>query len=368
MRAALRQRRRSLPRRPRTRRVSARRRGDRRHRVHGGSDRRLRTAWTTCTARGTVGAGATVALYELEPFVARTSQYQNCYGTHAVITTTNVDGGPAPARSGEAALDIEDVIGLAPQASIDVYEGPNTGREQFDTYEEIIGENTSMVISTSWGMCETSRWATLPRRPRTRCSKRRPPRGRRSSRRRATRAPTTVTMDSGRPVDDPASQPFVTGVGGTSPGDVAAQRGRVERRLRLPAAPRAVASRRSGRSRAIRRRSRCRRRDHVRRLASTTCREVPDVSGDADPSHRLRDLLDGELDWRSAGRALRRRCGPRSAALADASSACAGQADRVRQPGSLPAAARRLRGQLQRRHVGQQHLQRRHRVRRPVGL
>src|ERR1700729_1777311 len=82
--------------------------------------------------QGDVGAGATVALYELEPFTSSDiKQYQKCYGTQAVITTTPVDGGPINPQIGEAALDIEDVIGLAPKAAINVYQGPNNSQGQF---------------------------------------------------------------------------------------------------------------------------------------------------------------------------------------------------------------------------------------------
>ena len=111
-------------------------------------------------AQGALGAGVTVAIYELEPFSSSDIKaYQKCYGTTASITTTNVDGGPGTTtQQGEAALDIEDVIGLAPQASINVFQGPNnTQKGGFDTYEQIISNPvTPEVISTSWGMCESN--------------------------------------------------------------------------------------------------------------------------------------------------------------------------------------------------------------------
>ncbi len=69
---------------------------------------------------GDVGAGTTVALFELEPFSpSDVAAYQSCYGTDATVQTTPVDGfASAGSGSGEAALDIEDVIGLAPGARI----------------------------------------------------------------------------------------------------------------------------------------------------------------------------------------------------------------------------------------------------------
>ncbi len=78
---------------------------------------------------GDLGAGVTVALYELEPYSASDIQsFQTCFGTSTQITNIPVDGGPGStgAGSGETALDIENVIGTAPSSHIEVYEGPNT--------------------------------------------------------------------------------------------------------------------------------------------------------------------------------------------------------------------------------------------------
>ena len=106
---------------------------------------------------GDEGAGVSVALYELEPnLTTDISAYQSCYGTSASVTYTEVDSGAGSGPgSGEAALDIEDVIGLAPKAHIDVYQGPNNaGTGPYDTYEAIVAADTDQVISTSWGLCE----------------------------------------------------------------------------------------------------------------------------------------------------------------------------------------------------------------------
>ncbi len=106
---------------------------------------------------GDTGAGATIALYELEPFsAADIGAYQSCYGTSTSVTTVGVDGGAGSgAGAGEAALDIEDVIGLAPAAHVRVYEGPNSGSGPYDVLQQIVSDNTAKVISTSWGLCES---------------------------------------------------------------------------------------------------------------------------------------------------------------------------------------------------------------------
>src|SRR5262249_59330550 len=67
------------------------------------------------------GAGQTVAVVEFEPYdPSDIATYQQCYGTAASVTNIDVQGGPGAfsGDDGEAALDIEQVIGLAPKASI----------------------------------------------------------------------------------------------------------------------------------------------------------------------------------------------------------------------------------------------------------
>jgi hypothetical protein len=110
---------------------------------------------------GDLGAGQSVAVYELEPFaLSDVAQFDQCYfGTDntANITTINVDGGPGQGYgSGESALDIENVSALAPQAHIDVYQGPNSTSGALDTYGQIVSDDTARVVTTSWGLCETA--------------------------------------------------------------------------------------------------------------------------------------------------------------------------------------------------------------------
>jgi subtilase family serine protease len=274
--------------------------------------------------QGDVGAGATVALYELEPFTSSDiKQYQKCYWTHTSITTTSVDGGPINPQIGEAALDIEDVIGLAPQASINVYEGPNTSQGQFDTYQQIITDNTSQVISTSWGMCEQALGETAAGAENMLFEE-------------AMIQGQTIFAAAGdngaddcrtglnRAVDDPASQPFVTAVGGTSlelpledspqsevvwndsPGGHATGGG-VSTFWPQPNYQKSVALSQSG--------IRC------FNSLTTTCREVPDVSADADPDTGYVIFYDGE--WLAyGGTSAAAPTWAALGALADVSSTC----------------------------------------------
>ena len=180
---------------------------------------------------GDFGAGQTVAIYELEGnFLSDITHYQRCYGTSTTVTYQPVDGGaPAPTQGAglESALDIEDLIGLAPKANVIVYQGPNSdsfASGPYDTYNTIISDDKAQVISTSWGQCEalTS--------PATSNSQSQLDAENTLFQEAATQGQTILAASgdsgsadcqpgggsTGLAVDDPASQPFVTGVGGTT--------------------------------------------------------------------------------------------------------------------------------------------------------
>ncbi|HEY5189184.1 MAG TPA: protease pro-enzyme activation domain-containing protein [Solirubrobacteraceae bacterium] len=106
---------------------------------------------------GDLGAGQTVAVYELEPYSpSDVATYQSCYATATPIVNVPVDG--AGTYTGgddvEAALDIEQVVGLAPQATIRVYTAPNGGAGPYDAYAHIASDNVAKVVTSSWGVCE----------------------------------------------------------------------------------------------------------------------------------------------------------------------------------------------------------------------
>ena len=129
---------------------------------------KLSTAYSINSLYGTgdLGAGVTVAIYELEPWAASasdTAAFESCYGISTSVTYESVDGGPIADGNGsdglETQLDIDNVAELAPSANIIVYQGPNNLDEAhvngpFDTYKQIIDDDTAKVISTSWGECE----------------------------------------------------------------------------------------------------------------------------------------------------------------------------------------------------------------------
>lgn len=247
---------------------------------------------------GDFGAGQTVAVLELEPYdLADIQHYANCYSLNGQplnpqIANVTVDGGAGSGSgSGEAALDIENVIGLAPQANVAVYEGPNSGSGPYDTFSRIITDHASQVVTASWGQCEFINGASQAAAENTLFQE-------------AATEGMSIFSASGddgaedcfpenpqAQVDDPASQPFVTGVGGTQvnslgprPAEtvwndgvrVGATGGGISTFWKMPSyqveAPASLHVVNGGSSG-----SPC-------GNASGDCREVPDVSADAAPS------------------------------------------------------------------------------------
>ena len=165
------------------------------------------------------GAGQTVAILELESYDPNDiASFEQCYGINALFhtfTVDNFDENSGPGQ-GEAALDIENVISLAPRAQIAVYEGPNTGSGPYDTMAAIISQHLAQVVTTSWGQCEQLEGQGAASSEDTLFKE-------------AAAQGMSIVSASGDDgsedcfpnpptlqVDDPASQPFVTGVGGTS--------------------------------------------------------------------------------------------------------------------------------------------------------
>jgi len=167
-----------------------------------------------------LGAGQMVGVIELEPYLSSDiAAYQSCYGTDATVTTVESDGGPGSgAGSGETALDIEDVIGLAPESAVIDYEAPDTNTGWDDDWNSAVSADTAKVITDSWGLCEPQKDSQEVDFENTVFQEA------------AAQGQTVLAaggdagsqdcLDSGTndslAVDDPASQPYVTGVGGTS--------------------------------------------------------------------------------------------------------------------------------------------------------
>ena len=183
----------------------------------------------------TQGQGVTTAVFELSgyPGVSDIRAYEKAYGLpKAKIQNINIDGGSCPVAesfglpcnyaAAEDDIDIELQQAMAPGVSkIQVYLGPNSDQGVLDTYMAIANQNTASAISSSWGQCEASldagvafgeflAFAQMALQG---------------------QSISAATGDSGaydclqalappaglaRGVDDPASDPLMTAVGGTS--------------------------------------------------------------------------------------------------------------------------------------------------------
>lgn len=178
----------------------------------------LGTAWSS----GDTGVGQTIGVYELANFDAGDVRtFFSCYGLSPSINKVNVDGGPVSADNAnnapdEATLDVEEAAALAPGAAIEVYQGTQNGNGPTDIYSQMASDNTATIITTSWGICEAqTNGGALAEQA--------------IFQEMAAQGQTVIAAagDSGssdcegtpqptKPlaVDDPASQPYVTGVGG----------------------------------------------------------------------------------------------------------------------------------------------------------
>lgn len=180
---------------------------------------------------GDTGTGTTIGLIEFAPVrPGDLSSFAACYGLGTpAVTQVPVAGGPGAydgSSEVEAELDTELLIGLAPGASIIVYEGPNnkgnvSNTAAYDAESAAINADRAKVLSTSWGGCEPTVGRAVAESENVLFEQA------------ALQGQTFVAAsgDNGSEdcygtvhgsaanqlsVDDPASQPFVTGVGGTT--------------------------------------------------------------------------------------------------------------------------------------------------------
>lgn len=104
------------------------------------------------------GSNQKAAVFELDGYVqSNISQYVSTYGLGSPAPQNiYVDGYNGAAGQGEVEveLDIEVINAIAPKANVLVYEGPNSSAGVIDTYKRIATDNTAKVISSSWGQCE----------------------------------------------------------------------------------------------------------------------------------------------------------------------------------------------------------------------
>ncbi len=180
-------------------------------------------------AAGDTGVGQTIGVYELATYNSSDlATYDSCYGLSPTITSIDVDGGPTNSDNAdnapdEATLDVEETAALAPGANIEVYQGTQNGAGPTDIYSEIASQDTATIVTTSWGICEADTdGSAIVEQP--------------IFEEMAAQGQTLVAAagddgssdcegvqggsTSALAVDDPASQPYVTGVGGLEVNDI----------------------------------------------------------------------------------------------------------------------------------------------------
>ncbi|MGW1987316.1 S53 family peptidase [Streptomyces collinus] len=162
------------------------------------------------------GSGQKVALIEFDGFKqSNITAYDNYYGLGSPAPTVKaVDGGSGALGDGqvEVELDIEVLHAIAPKANVTVFEGPNSDAGEVDTYQAIVDSGIP-TTSISWGAAESARTTSNLNAVDA-----------------VFKAGAAQGLgfyaasgddgsddagDGGTSVDFPASDPYVTGVGGT---------------------------------------------------------------------------------------------------------------------------------------------------------
>ncbi|WNI16784.1 S53 family peptidase [Actinacidiphila sp. ITFR-21] len=106
------------------------------------------------------GSGQKIALLEFDGFQqSNITTFDSHYGLSSPAATVHkVDGGSGSLGDGqvEVELDIEVLNAIAPAAAVTVFEGPNSDAGEVDTYQAIVDSGIP-VTSISWGAAESQR-------------------------------------------------------------------------------------------------------------------------------------------------------------------------------------------------------------------
>jgi kumamolisin len=318
-------------------------------------------------ASGDEGAGQTVAVFEEERYLpSDISAYQTCYVTSATVGNVNVDGGPGTVIKDhtEAALDIEQIIGLAPKANILVYQGPPTATSPADILTAMVAQNRAKVLTSSWGACEAETDPAVVNSENTTLQEAAVQgqsffvsSGDSGSTQCYQTTRLSSTPDISLSVIDPGGQPFATGVGGTFmgtatdqlptdggyPGEFVWNDPYLSSAFGAPAAatgggvsalwPMPSYQTTAGQSLGVISS------DSSRSCSGELCREVPDVSADADPNSGY--IVFAQKAWGVVGGTS--AAAPLWAAftaLANASAACRGRTLGFENPALYEVAGR----------------------------
>ena len=116
--------------------------------------------YTALYAKGDLGQGTTVGIFMGgEDYKDSDLQYfQHCYGLDGSVTRVAVNGGSAGVSSGssiEVTMDIEAVSSLAPDADVVVYEAPSLGNATtLALFATAVQDDQAQVLTASFAGCE----------------------------------------------------------------------------------------------------------------------------------------------------------------------------------------------------------------------
>jgi len=114
---------------------------------------------TAYNLNGIQNGGTPVALFELSSAkYTDAGTYASEFGLNnpTLIQETVAGGTTTTTGSDEVMLDIEMVMAVSNPTTIYVYTGPNSSTGVLDTYTQIADDDHVNQVSTSWGECETS--------------------------------------------------------------------------------------------------------------------------------------------------------------------------------------------------------------------
>ena len=174
--------------------------------------------YTAAYNAGLHGEGQSIALFELDTYTpSDISNFQSCYDANSPtrINTVLIDGGPAIQTSGglEVELDMQIELGMLHNlTNLFVYEAPNTDTGYNDEWAQILADDVP-VVSDSWGACEPNLSGTNIAAEQQYFIQA----GAQGQSLLAASGDNGAfdCGDGTLNVDDPASNPYMTGVGGT---------------------------------------------------------------------------------------------------------------------------------------------------------
>lgn len=104
------------------------------------------------------GSGETIAIViDAVPAISDLQAYEGSFNIPFTgqISLRPVNGGAKPDAEGEATLDTETIVGLAPAANVVIYDIPaGDALDQADAYVAILSDGRASVVNMSYGGCE----------------------------------------------------------------------------------------------------------------------------------------------------------------------------------------------------------------------